>query len=184
MALFSMVSQSLSDASRISPDNMSFHMSSSDYVSSSIGFDFSMPDYPESVCYIVSSSYPTEFYGEVFEARPPEYNATTPLIPSEMLIADVGAFIPRRNYYVSSSFDDDSTEDVSTFVARSSDYTGLTASISSLDTIELATTSNVEPDEPPFPDPPPVGPYDMNRFRKTYTHVRVRPRIRKYSSSP
>ncbi len=179
-----MVTQSLTDASRISPDTLSTHVSSSDYVSTSVGFVFDMPDYPESICYIVSSSFSTEAYGEIFEAQPPTYNATVPIVPAEALVSAVSDFVPRRNYYVSSSFADDSTVDVSTFIARSSDYTGLTASISSLDTIELATTSNVEPDEPPFPDPPPVGPYDMNRFRKTYTHVRVRPRIRKYSSSP
>lgn len=184
MALVLMVTQSLNDGYRISPETLSAHMSSSDYVSASVGYVFSTTDYPESICTIISSSFSTEIYGEIFEARSPEYNATTPLVPSDMLIASVGAFVPRRNYYVSSSFADDSTQDVSTFIARSSDYTGLTASISTLDTIELGTTSNVEPDEPPFPDPPPVGPYDMNRFRKTYTHVRVRPRIRKYSSSP
>lgn len=184
MALVLMVTQSLSDKYRISPDTLSAHMSSSDYVSSSIGYVFSTTDYPEDVCTIISSSFSTEIYGETFEAVSPVYNATTPIIPSEMLVAAVGQFVPRRNFYVSSSFADDSTQDVSTFIARSSDYTGLTASISTLDTIELGTTSNVEPDEPPFPDPPPVGPYDMNRFRKTYTHVRVRPRIRKYSSSP
>lgn len=184
MALVLMVTQSLSDKYRISPDTLSAHMSSTDYVSSSIGYIFSTTDYPEDVCTIISSSFPTEIYGETFEAASPVYNATTPIIPSEMLVAAAGQFVPRRNFYVSSSFADDSTQDVSTFIARSSDYTGLTASISTLDTIEIGTLSNVEPDEPPFPDPPPVGPYDMNRFRKTYTHVRVRPRIRKYSSSP
>ena len=179
-----MVTQSLSDAGRISPDTLSTHMSSSDYVSSSVGYVFTMPDYPDTICTIISSSFSTEIYGEIFEARVPTYNATIPIIPAESLVSAVSDFIPRRNFYVSSSFADDTTQDVSTFIARSSDYTGLTASISTLDTIELGTTSNVEPDEPPFPDAPPVGPYDMNRFRKTYTHVRVRPRIRKYSSSP
>lgn len=183
MALVLIATSSLTDAFRISPDSWST-LSSSLYVSSSVGFVMDMPDYPEDVCTIISSSYPAEICGDVFEAMPPVYEAVVPIVPSQILISAAGEFVPRRNFYVSSSFSDDSTLDVTTFIARSSDYTGLTASISTLDTIEIGTLSNVEPDEPPFPDAPPVGPYDMNRYRKTYTHVRVRPRIRKYSSSP
>lgn len=182
MALIQMLTGTLTDQLRISSDTLSSHVSSSDYTSSSVGYVYDMPDYPESEAYIVSSSYPTEIYGEIFEAVMPVYNATVATSPATVLMA--GSFVPRRNFYVSSSFSDDSNIDVSTFIAASSDYTGLTASISILDTIELGTTANVEPDEPPFPDPPPVGPIDLNRFRKTYTHVRVRPKIRKYSSSP
>jgi hypothetical protein len=183
MAVILIMTSSYNSGDRISPDTWSSHVTSPAYISSACGFEWGGNDYPQSEVFFLTSSYATEIFGDQFEVGTFYYDVSPVILsPHDVLISDT--FVPRRNYYVSSSTSEDSTVDVDTFIAKSADYTGLTASISTLDTIELGTLSNVEPDEPPFPDPPPVGPYDMNRFRKTYTNVRVRPRIRKYSSSP
>lgn len=182
MALVRLMTGSVSHEMRMSYDNLASHMTSSAHLSSSMGYVYGTVDYPLESTFFVTSSFSTQVFGEIFVPRNTVYDATTFTSPQDVLLA--GQFVPRRNYYVSSSFSDDTTQDISTFEAKAPSFTALSASISTLDTITLDTTSNVEPDEPPFPDPPPVGEYDMNRFRKTYTHVRVRPRIRKYSSSP
>jgi hypothetical protein len=169
------------DQKWISPNIVPFYTSQSIYVQSSVGFAYDTFDYDETVISIISSSYPTEIYGDIFEAVMPEYVALPAVSISSIL--QPHDFVPRRNYYTSSSFSDD-INDVTSFEAVSADYMAMPASISTLETIEALTTENVDPEAPPFPDPPSTGLYDLNRFRKTYTNVRVRPRVRKYSTVP
>lgn len=149
------------------------------YASGTVGFPFTHVDY---TLFIVSSSF--HFRGTTFDAVSSDYDIEPVTISGSAMVKSFGSFVAGRTIYTSMSRNDDMNQMTSFFRAVSSDYIGLTASLDTRETIDLGTTSNIDADQPEFPDPPPVGTVDINRFRKTYTHVRVRPRVRKYSTSP
>lgn len=149
------------------------------YQSASIGFFYDMPDYD---MLVVSSSY--SFRGTFFEAVVPDYEIDDETISGSIDIYSISSFVVSKTSFSSMSRNDDMNAMTSQFIAMSSDYVALTASYDPRETFVLGTTADVDAHDPEFPNPPPVGNHDLNRFRKVYTHVRVRPRIRKFSSSP
>lgn len=152
-------------------------LTSSLYENAKIGFMYDQPDY---IMYEVSSSYYHD--STPFNATVPDYVFSGLTISGTTQIGNIEGFVPARVNYATMSNDIDHNSMISTFSAVSADYIMMTASIDIRETIVLNTQANVEPDQPDFPPAPSVGSIDLNRYRKTYTHVRVRPRIRKYST--
>lgn len=148
------------------------------YYSSSIGFVYDQYDHT-----IGTISLNGSFMGSSFEAVISDYEIQNETISGSITLSSEASFVVRRETYVSRSYIEDFNQNTSTFIATSPDYMGSIASIDTRETITIGTTAIIEPSEPEYPSPPPVGNVDLNRFRKTYTHVRVKPRIRKYSTN-
>jgi len=179
MTTFAAVRSTVSESFRFSPDTVTQDMTSVQHLASRYTFRYDSFDYGDGFICELTGSTTTEILAMKFDHDMPTLVMATPVSASIMLS---GTFTPRRTTresYVADSLNDLIVQD--TFDMP--DYRGLIASPSTLDVVDVVTTSNVDPLPPLIPAPPPEGPHDLNRFRKSYTHIRVNPRIRKYNKN-